>query len=289
MTGYGSSLQENKDVKVTVEMRAVNHRFCEISIRMPRQLFFLEDRLKKVINKDLKRGKVDVFVNIQGEWSSHRHVSVDWNLMDEFHETFLSMSQKYQTTLDFPVDKLLVYEDVISIREEDEVTEDLEKMVVSATEEAVKKLKEMRKKEGESLFDDLLQRIEKILEWNKELEKHAASIQGNYRDKLLKKVRDFLDGSIEIDESRILTEVAVYAEKSDIQEELTRINSHIKQFEQIIYQGHVVGRKLDFIVQELNREINTLGSKSNHMSVSETVVNMKSELEKVREQVQNIE
>ncbi|MDQ0253780.1 uncharacterized protein (TIGR00255 family) [Evansella vedderi] len=289
MTGYGRSLKENGDFHVTVEMRAVNHRFCEINIRMPRQFFFLEDKLKKLISRYVQRGKVDVFINLQGEGIVNRSLSVDWKLFDQYLTTFEKMAEKYVTSQTFPIDQLLLHEDVVHVQESDEVSEDIEKMVYSATEEAVQQLKEMRKVEGKQLYEDVKKRVERIAQSVQDLKEYAPTVQENYRERLTKRVQEFVSGKIEVDESRILTEVAVYADKSDVQEELTRMESHLKQFREILQQNDVVGRKLDFLVQEINRETNTIGSKANNINISQRVVEMKSELEKIREQVQNIE
>ncbi|ADU30816.1 YicC/YloC family endoribonuclease [Evansella cellulosilytica] len=289
MTGYGRTLKENRDCHVTVEMRAVNHRFCEINIRMPRQFFFLEDKLKKIILKQVKRGKVDVFINLKGEGIVNRSLQVDWDLLDEYHQAFEEIGSKYVTSQTFPIDKLLLHEDVVEVQESDSVAESLETMVIEGTIEATSQLKEMRKREGIMLYEDIHKRINKMDEGTQKLKDYAPQVQAHYRERLMKRVQEFMSGNLDIDESRILTEVAVYADKADIQEELTRIESHLKQFSQVLNQSEVVGRKLDFLVQELNREINTIGSKANDVSISQTVVDLKSELEKIREQVQNIE
>lgn len=289
MTGYGRSLKEKDDFYVTVEMRAVNHRFSEISVRMPKQFFFLEEKLKKIISRVVKRGKVDVFIHIKGESLASRHLLVDWKLLQQYHNAYEKMTQLYESATSFPVDQLLLHDDVVEVQEADDVSEEVVNLIVQATEEATEKLKEMREKEGQTLSEDLLYRIEKLFQWNSELIDVAPTIQEMYRERLTKRVKDFVNGNLDIDEARILTEVAIYADKSDIQEEITRIDSHLKQFQKIVHQGGVVGRKLDFIVQELHREINTIGSKSNDISISKIVVDMKSELEKIREQVQNIE
>ena len=289
MTGYGRSLKENNNYQVTVEMKAVNHRFCEINIRMPRQFFFIEDQLKKVIGRYISRGKVDVFINLNGEGIVNRKLSVDWDLVDQYFETFEKMSTRYTSPQNFPLETLILHENVVDVQESDDASEGLTNMVVSAAEEAVKQLREMREKEGNELHHDLHTRIDNLAQRTADLKENVPNVQKNYREKLTKRVQEFVAGTMEIDESRILTEVAVYADKADIQEEITRIMSHVKQFNEILTQGKVVGRKLDFIVQELNREINTIGSKANDILISQNVVNLKSELEKIREQVQNIE
>ncbi|MBU9712457.1 YicC/YloC family endoribonuclease [Evansella tamaricis] len=289
MTGYGRSLKEMENCQVTVEMRAVNHRFCEINVRMPRQIFFLEDQIKKVISRYVKRGKVDVFINIHGEGIVNRTLKVDWELFHQYQKTFEKMAESYVTTQSFPVDQLLLHEEVVEVQESDGVTEDLENTLLASVDEAVQQLILMRKKEGQELFEDLQDRIGKMVSWNRDLKEYAPTVQNNYRERLMKRVQEFNQGNLNVDESRILTEVAIYADKADIQEEMTRIESHLKQFLQILKETDVVGRKLDFIVQELNREVNTIGSKANDISISQLVVHMKSELEKIREQVQNIE
>lgn len=290
MTGYGRSLKENDNFQVTVEMRAVNHRFSEISIRMPKQFFFLEDKLKKIVSRTVKRGKVDVFIHVYGEALANRHLIVDWELLNQYYETYDKMTQLYpSSSSSFPAEQLLMHEDVVEVQEGSDVSEDVVHLILEATEEATEMLKEMREKEGDALKEDVLKRVEKLSRWNEELKAVAPTVQEMYRERLTKRVKEFVSGTLDVDETRILTEVAIYADKSDIQEEITRIDSHLKQFEKIVEQSGVVGRKLDFIVQELNREINTIGSKGNDISISKTVVNMKSELEKIREQVQNIE
>ncbi|WP_096189187.1 YicC/YloC family endoribonuclease [Evansella halocellulosilytica] len=289
MTGFGRSFKEIADYEVTVEMKAVNHRFCEINIRMPRQFFFMEDQLKKKISQYVQRGKVDVFIHLKGEGIVNRSLQVDWDLFHEYHETFSKMTERTTSSNPFPVDQLLLHEHIVEVQESEEVSEGLKNLLLTAVEEASLQLKEMRVQEGKELFADVTKRIEKMSDWTEKLRELAPRVQENYREKLKIRVEEFINGKIDIDDSRMLTEVAVYADKADIQEELTRIESHLKQIQQIIKQNDVVGRKLDFLVQELNRETNTIGSKANDIQISQLVVDLKSELEKVREQVQNIE
>ncbi|WP_416151007.1 YicC/YloC family endoribonuclease [Salipaludibacillus sp. HK11] len=289
MTGYGRSSKENHNCQLTVEMKAVNHRFCEINIRMPRQLFFLEDRIKKIITYYVKRGKVDVFLNVHDEGVVKRALSVDWDLFDQYHKIYNQMSEKVSNPVAMPIDQLLLHEEIVTVNEADEVSEELENMVEAAVEAATLQLVEMRNAEGKALRKDMIQRLNYLNGALEGLRKFAPQVQQEHRDRLLKKVEEFIDGTVEVDSSRILTEVAVFADKSDIEEELTRIDSHVRQFLEILNDATVVGRKLDFLVQELNRETNTIGSKASHIEISQIVVNVKAELEKIREQVQNIE
>jgi len=289
MTGYGRSAKENKNSQVTVEMKVVNHRFCEISIRMPRQLFFLEDRMKKVISRYVKRGKVDVFLNLNGEGIVKRSLAVDWDLFHQYQKIYEQMLESTNSSGTFPVEQLLLHDEIITVKESDDLSEEFETMVQSAVEEAAIQLIAMRDREGKELHNDIVQRLSRLTEAVEDLRKLAPKVQDEYRDRLMKKVEGFTKSHLDIDQSRLLTEVAVFADKSDIEEELTRIDSHVKQFLEVLNEANVVGRKLDFLVQELNRETNTIGSKANHLEISQIVVNVKAELEKIREQVQNVE
>ncbi|SDY74578.1 TIGR00255 family protein [Evansella caseinilytica] len=289
MTGYGRAVEAAGGSQITVEMKAVNHRFCEINFRIPRQFMFLEERLKKIISPYVRRGKVDVFIHFQGEGMTKRSLAVDWELLRQYELTFQEMAEKTDSSQTFPADRLLLHEDVVMVQESDEITEAMENLVVSATESAAVQLMEMRRKEGAALYQDLQRRFSSMNQFVQELKEHAPTVQKMYRERLLKRVQEFVADTMDIDESRILTEVAVFADKADIQEELTRMESHLLQFRQVLDQDDVVGRKLDFLVQEMNRETNTIGSKANDISISQIVVNIKAELEKIREQVQNIE
>ncbi|WP_280769045.1 YicC/YloC family endoribonuclease [Salipaludibacillus daqingensis] len=289
MTGYGRSAKENDNCQVTVEMKAVNHRFCEINIRMPRQLFFLEDRMKKVISRYVKRGKIDVFLNLHGEGIVKRSLSIDWDLFDQYQQIYEKMAESTNSSTTLPIDQLLLHDEIATIKESDEISKDLEIMVQAAVEDATVQLMEMRDREGKELHNDMKQKLNNVSESVEKLREIAPNVQEEYQDRLLKKVEAFTKENTELDESRVLTEVAVFADKSNIDEELTRIDSHIKQFLEVLHEANVVGRKLDFLVQELNRETNTIGSKANHLEVSQIVVNIKAELEKIREQIQNVE
>ncbi|RNA69653.1 YicC/YloC family endoribonuclease [Alteribacter keqinensis] len=290
MTGYGRSVEQSDSFHVTVEMKSVNHRFCEVNVRMPRQFLMMEDRVKKTIGRFVKRGKVDVFITVGGENFIKRDLSVDWNLLEQYVHTFEKMQKTYNTSKQaFPFSQMLTHEDVVSVDEADDVTEEVQTLLYTAVERAAKQLHEMRQAEGKELYRDLTNRSSLMGEWAAQLKQYAPAVHKRYQERLEKRVSDFLEGKFEADEARILTEVAVFSDKSDIQEELTRIDSHLKQFDAILESGGVVGRKLDFLVQELNREFNTIGSKANDIQISQRVVELKSELEKVREQVQNIE
>ncbi|WP_216828043.1 YicC/YloC family endoribonuclease [Alkalihalobacterium elongatum] len=289
MTGYGQAVLENERFKVSVEMRSYNHRFFEVMIRMPRQLLPIEEQLKKAVQKQVNRGKVDVFINIEGEGLVKKRLDVDWDLFNEYLYTADEMKKRANITGQPSVDALLLHEKIVSVHEQEQTDEGLFSILTKATEEAANKLVEMRQREGQTLFVDLKTRVEIVNKLANELTQYAPKVAEHYRTKLQKRVEDFLQGQVEYDENRLLNEVAFFADKSNVDEELIRLDSHTLQFLKIIEDGGVVGRKLDFLIQEMNREVNTIGSKANDIHISRQVVELKSEIEKIKEQVQNIE
>lgn len=289
MTGFGRSAKEIGNSLITVEMKAVNHRYSEINMRLPRQLLFLEDRLKKRISRDVKRGKVDVYVNVHGSLGVERRVQVDWAIFEQYHQVYNDMVKHSVASEAFPVDQLLLHEDVVSVQEKEEVTDDLGETVEAVLESAVNQLRDMKINEGKAMFEDMMNRIEALHTSIHELEKLAPRAEEEYRLRLQKRMEDIIGQYGSVEEQRVLTEVAVFAEKTDFSEELTRMASHLQQFTAMMKDEEPVGRKLDFLMQEMNREVNTIGSKANQLEVNHTVVHVKSELEKIREQIQNIE
>lgn len=291
MTGYGQAFVEKENFKINVEMKSINHRFSEITIRMPRQFLFLEDKLKKQVSKYVQRGKVDVFLTVEGEGLVQRSLQVDWNLLHEFSLMHLEAQKKLGVNQDLSLEKLILHPDIVTVLEKENQSETIASEIIAMTEKAAMELLEMRQKEGFSLANDLKQRLDKLNSLSSDIRKQAPKVVEAYHSRLLKRVDEFLEGKIEIDEGRMLTEVAIFADKANIDEELTRLNSHVEQFIAIIEVPNQspVGRKLDFLVQEMNREVNTIGSKSNDIHINKQVVELKAELEKIKEQVQNIE
>ncbi len=289
MTGYGQAIRKNNDCQISVEIRSVNHRFSEFTVRMPRQLLHLEDSIKKTVQSYLHRGKVDIFINIEGSRFIKRTVEVDWDLLEQYVNTSIKVHDLYQLNDKLSLNSLLFHEELVSIKEQQIGDNEVNKLILDCVNEAAIQLRTMRKLEGDSLQKDLVERINKIEKIISKLKKYAPIVQDLYQTRLVKRVQDFMKGNFSIDEGRILTEVAVYADKSNIDEELTRLSAHLQQFVAVIHEESMVGRKLDFIVQELNRETNTIGSKANDIHISKLVVELKSEIEKIKEQVQNIE
>lgn len=287
MTGFGRSKKESNRFSVTIEVKTVNHRFCEFHIRMPRQLLKIEDKLKKKLNEHILRGRVEVYVTLTGEAIINRTVHIDWNLLDEYYQSIVTIKEKYGLKEQISLNELVNREELIGIEEEEAENDDLERLVLTAVEEAAIQLKAMRHSEGAALHKDISSNLSLLKSRSNQLKEMAPTVVSQYKERLTKRMQDFLAG--QFDEARILSEVALFADKADIHEELTRLESHIQQFNKILMLGEPVGRKCDFLVQEMNREVNTIGSKANDSRIANEVVEMKSLLEKIKEQVQNIE
>ncbi|SIP92109.1 YicC/YloC family endoribonuclease [Priestia flexa] len=287
MTGFGRGRADNEVQAVTVEMKSVNHRFCEITVRMPRQLMEIEDKIKKIIQTYIKRGRVEVFVTISGEGLAKKTLQTDWELLGEYMKAFQEISERHQLSKSVEIQDILHMPDVMTTSEEEVDQTSIHQLVFTAVEQAVSQLLTMREKEGQELYQDLVQHLTNIQQLRDEVESLAPTVSEQYEDRLRKRLTDYLEGTI--DEQRVLAEVAIFAEKADVNEELTRIHSHLTQFFQTIDTTDVIGRKLDFLVQELNREMNTIGAKANNGKIAQCVIDMKTQLERLKEQVQNIE
>ena len=287
MTGFGRSKAESERFSVTVEVKTVNHRFCEFHIRMPRQLLKTEEKIKKKLGEHIKRGRVEVFVTLEGEGIVSRSVHIDWQALDELVHHISEIKNRYGITGEIELRDLVNRDEIIHIEEKETENEELEQLVLAAIQDAGTQLVQMRLLEGAALESDVSQNIQQLKGNLSKVKQFAPDVVEQYRDRLNKKMADFLDG--QADEDRILTEVAFFADKADISEEITRLESHVVQFTEIMKANEPLGRKLDFLLQEMNREVNTIGSKANDSRIAREVVEMKSLLEKVKEQVQNIE
>lgn len=287
MTGFGRCKKGMDSFSIFVEVKTVNHRFSEYYIRMPRHFNKIEDKIKKILNTYLHRGRMEVFVTIDGDAIVNRRVEVDWGLLENYVQSISQIQQRYGIKEELSLHDLLSREDIIHIEEEEAGNEEIDSILLAAIEEAAIGVKQMRELEGAALEKDLRKQLNFLQDKVFELKEAAPQVVQMYQDRLTKRIQEFVSG--QIDENRILTEVAVFADKADINEELTRLESHIKQFEHILTLTEPVGRKLDFLIQEMNREVNTIGSKANDSSIAKEVVEMKSILEKMKEQVQNVE
>ncbi|MDQ0270296.1 uncharacterized protein (TIGR00255 family) [Cytobacillus purgationiresistens] len=286
MTGYGQGKKENKYFSITIEVKTVNHRFTEYFLRMPKQFLKLEDQIKKKLGQYIKRGRIEVYATIEGRGMNRRKVSIDWELLEEYYQSITQVKKKYQLNSE-PAIQDFLRDDLISIIEVEEGSEEIDQIILSAVAEAAEKLKNMRLDEGLELEKDLRHQLDLLGSCTKRLYELADAVVNQYEDRLKKRMQEYSSGMI--DESRIITEVAIFADKADINEELTRLTSHRNQFAKALDLQEPVGRKLDFMIQEMNREVNTIGSKANNSTIASEVVEMKGLLEKMKEQVQNIE
>jgi uncharacterized protein (TIGR00255 family) len=289
MTGFGRAEITIQQFGFTIEAKSVNHRYLDLGIKLPRKLAFLEEQIRNIIKSSIRRGRLDLYINQQTAESSDKRVVIDKALCQAYQESFEKISQELQIENDLTVALLARMPEVLTVEQQD-VDEDLlwnemEKGIISVLDQLIG----MRATEGETLYHDLKERITFLKQKMEEISRISPEVSLAYQDRLIKRINEMAGQEMAIDENRMMTEVAILAEKSSIEEEVVRFNSHLDQFSTTMIQQEPVGRKLDFLVQELNREINTISSKSNDQKVSRLVVEVKSELEKIREQVQNIE
>ncbi|MBR0104540.1 MAG: YicC family protein, partial [Firmicutes bacterium] len=257
-------------------------------VKMPRFMMFLEDRIKKTAAARVIRGKTDIYINFESSYEGDVEVIFNENLADSYMEKVRQIEERYGVTSPDKLTLVARYPDVITSKKAEEDMDVIWETLLPALNEALDKFIEMREAEGENLKKDILVKNDNIAVLLKAVEEKAPLVAEEYRQKLMQRLAGLLDET-EIDEQRILTEVTIFADKACIDEEITRLKSHIDQLKNILENGGQVGRKLDFLVQEMNREANTIGSKSNNIDVTKKVVEIKSEIEKIREQVQNIE
>ena len=287
MTGFGKAIIEKNSRKYQVEIKSVNHRYLDISVKMPRAISFLEEEVKKEISKSVKRGKVDVFITFENNSLEGRTIKINTELAKEYIKELKNLAKEENLIEDIQVNDIAKYPDVLKIQElqEDEkIKEELIETVAKATESLMK----MKKSEGEKIAEDLSKRLESIQEKVNETSKLSTGLIEEYVVKLEERIKKLLKEQ-EINEARLAEEVVIYADKCSIEEEITRLNSHVLQVKELLNSDKSVGKKIDFIIQEMNRETNTIGSKSNNLSVTNNVIDLKTKIEDIREQVQNIE
>lgn len=287
MTGYGRGKLTFEGRDYTVEIKTVNHRYNDISIKMPRYLICLEDSLRKLISKSISRGKTDVYVSLNNLSDVGKNIKLDIELAGKYIAEMRNLAEKYNLTDDITVTSLMKFPDMIVLN--NDVDENLcWNELKSCTELALENLKQAREKEGENLKQDILNRLTKISDNVNEMEEKSANLPEEYRKKLQDRLNELGVSQI-VDENRIAAELVLFADRSSICEEITRLRSHLKSFKDILNHDGAIGKKLDFLVQEMNREINTIGSKANCISITDCVIATKNEIENIREQIQNIE
>lgn len=288
MTGFGRASKEIDGYVITVELKSVNHRYFEFNCRLPRQYGFVEDKIKSYVNSRVSRGKIDCFVTIEALNTEDAQVVVNHTLAGAYVKALEEIAETYDLKEDFGASSISRYPDVLVVKKADEDEEKIWSYVKDVTSEAVDKFSEMRQIEGEKMRDDVYSRSEYILDCVSFIEQRSPETVKEYNDKLVTRVHELL-GDVSLDENRILQEVAIYADKVAVAEETVRLRSHIDQLHSFLNSEEAIGRKMDFLVQEMNRETNTIGSKANDVAIARKVVDIKAEIEKIREQIQNIE
>lgn len=288
MTGFGSSSLELEDCSIDIEIKSVNNRYLDFNFSMPSYLNFMLEDMKSLIKNKLKRGRVEVYIKIKKYQLSVDSVDINYKLAQKIKEKLDSLNQKLDMRSDISVRDLVKYDDVMTFTYKDLDNEFLHDNILKVLDEAVNKIYSMRSIEGDNLREDLSTNLSKIEDQISKISSLTENSVKEYRENLFNKISELLDEE-KIDKDRMYLEVALMADKSDINEELKRFDSHIVQFKSTMDIKDCIGRKLDFIIQEMNREINTISSKSNDESISVCVIEVKSLIEKLREQVQNIE
>lgn len=288
MTGYGRGEYEADGRKFTVEIKSVNHRYNDISIKLPRFMNYLEDKIRKILMLRIFRGKTDIYVNFEN--FSKQDVCIELNeaLAESYVEKLMLLKEKYNLQTNDTLGLVAKFPDVITVEKVQEEEDFVVAALLPALTEAADKFILMRQTEGEALKVDILKKADTIKTLVLEIKLRSPLVVLEYKEKLKNRLAELLDG-VEIDEARIITEVTVFADRGCIDEEIIRLESHLIQLESILTNGGQVGRKLDFLIQEMNREANTIASKSNDIQITNATIALKSEIEKIREQIQNIE
>ncbi|WP_445667381.1 YicC/YloC family endoribonuclease [Paenibacillus sp. FSL H8-0034] len=289
MTGFGQASCRFAGYIVQMDLKSVNHRYCEVNVRIPREYMKVEDLLKKTVQQHLKRGRADLFVTIERSAEASRTVELNWQLVEAYQAAAEQLVTRFGLKSSMDVRDYMSIPDLITFKEAALVTdEEFQSELLACAEAAVLKLTQMRESEGAHLCVDIKQRIETMNRYLEQSQKLAPQVVHHYAHKLRTRIQEMQQQPI-MDEARMAMEVALLADRSNIDEELVRLQSHIQQCVQLISESEPIGRKFDFLLQEMNREVNTIGSKANHAELTTIVVEMKAEMEKLREQIQNIE
>lgn len=288
MTGYGRTQKIINGRDIIVEIRSVNHRYYEYSSRIPRTYNYIDEKLKALIKQNVSRGKIDINVTINNIEGKDTEIAINKSSAEGYVNALRSVAEELGIKDDITLSKLIKLPDIFNVQKTPDDEEQLWNDVSEVANEAIEKFVKMRETEGEKLRNDILEKNALIFGMVQKIEELSPQTVENYRNRLYQKLKEILDGK-EVDQQRIITEAAVFAEKIAVDEETVRLRSHISQLTDLLDSCDTIGRKLDFIVQEMNREINTIGSKAQDLNITRLVVDMKAELEKIREQIQNIE
>ena len=288
MTGYGKGFAENESARVTIEMKSVNHRYLDLNIKLPKKLNFLESLIRNKISESIFRGKVDVYITLNEHSDACYKVSINDIIAKEYFDSIAEMAEKLGVENDMKASNIVRLPDVIELEETDSDEDSLKELVLSALSDCINQFVDSRIAEGARLEKDLVSKMDEMLVLVDKLEKRSPVIIEEYKERLTTKIHELLEAN-NIDEKRIAQEVTIYADKVCIDEEMVRLKSHVAETRSVFELDKEVGRKLDFLAQELNREANTILSKSTDVEIADIGITLKTLIEKVREQIQNIE
>lgn len=288
MTGFGRAKKEQNNRIYTIEIKSVNHKYTDISVKLPRSLSYLEEKIKKEVQKIIYRGKIDVFITFENYSDEGKEIIINKELAKKYIQELRKIAQENNISYDIPITEITKLPEVLNMKSSDENEDIIEKEVLECLKQAIQNFILMKENEGNKIKEDLERRIDKVEEKILKISEYSTRLVANYVVKLEERIKEILKTDI-IDEARLATEVVIYADKSSVEEELTRLKSHVVQFRQILEEKENIGKKMDFLIQEMNRETNTIGSKSGLLEITNLVIEIKVELEDIREQVQNIE
>lgn len=288
MTGFGRCEISNETRKIVVEMKSVNHRYLDVAVKMPKKLTLFENAIRSLMKEYAQRGKVDIFIIYEDCTENQVQLKYNEPLAGEYMRYMRQMAEQFGIPLDITAASLAQYPEIFTMEAQELDEKELWQLLEPAIRGAAEKFVEARTREGEQLREDLLRKLDAMVQYVERIEARSPEIVAEYREKLTDKVQELLADN-QIDESRLVTEVTIFADKICTDEETVRLKSHIVSMKETLMQGDNIGRKLDFIAQEMNREANTILSKANDMTVSDIAISLKTDIEKVREQIQNIE
>lgn len=288
MTGFGRSTYENDGREYIVEIKSVNNRFNDINIKMPRNLNYLEEKIRKQILSNISRGKVEVSIQLNNNSDLGKKINLNTDIAKKYVEELKKLSEETNIIDNINIMDVARFPDVLNIRIDEEAEEVIEKELFTALDSAIDSFLDMRQKEGSKIKVDLENRIEVIKQKIEQISSISAGLVDEYVVKLETRIKELLKTDV-VDQTRLAQEVVIYSDKCSVEEEITRLKSHISQFLNLLNENIAIGKKLDFLIQEMNRETNTIGSKANNLEITNFVVDIKTELENVREQIQNIE
>lgn len=288
MTGFGRFENTVNNYDISVEIKAVNHRYADYNIKLPRIYNFLEEDIKSYLQQYIKRGKVDVYISIYKELDDSKEIVLNESLAKSYVDALKLIAEKFSVRDDISVSTIARYNDIFDVKRSEEDEDLIRQSVLDVLKNALDGFMKAREREGEKLAKDMIERVALVKDDVLKIEKIAPDTVIEHKNNIEQRIRELLD-NVSVDENRLLTETAIYADKLSVNEEIVRLKCHLEEFDRIMKTGDAVGRRLDFLLQEMNRETNTIGSKANNLEISNIVINIKAELEKVREQLQNLE